>query len=651
MNFIFGALHVSAQINSWLKSSSGNWEESQWSLGALPGSGQSILVTNAGWKAVAINPATAQNFPQTLNVNSITVASPVDSYNVLLLNYAGLPTPLTTKFLTIASNSAMTMLNSALNLNGNGGEGLKIGGEFNQNESSVVSGQQIEIGTIGPGVYNLNSGTLAVNHVFVGGSFGGVFNQNGGSNGAGIVHLDPGATYSLNDGDFNATVYFNDSSGPSLLRQKGGRINSALQIFNGDYLLEGGFNFGNIVAPVSDGYCMFCGSAAVTQTGGTNFGSIQLGYWGNGYYVLSNGTSSSESVSLGSQGFFYQFGGNQVISGVLSVNGGAISGRSFGWGAYTLNGGTLSTTGMILEGFYTQNGGTNIVAGDIQIVSSLSLSPRLWITEGVLRANNTTASRGIIQSGGLQVITNQLTIDQGSSSYGQWADLEITGGQLVVSNILIRGAVFNLTAGTLTQSGIFTIGGGKLIPSNGSHQLGSLKLENYYSTSNSIIFMPPNVPSTVHFQSSSAVPWTSTATLTISNWSGSIFGGGTHQIIFGNDTNGLTSQQLSRIFFSNPAGISPGLYGARILSNGEIVPDALPTPTGRIAPVLRTIRQANRSIAITVLGESGSDYGIEVSTNFVNWTFWTNRIATNGSASFLDSANEDQKVYRAVLMP
>jgi hypothetical protein len=61
---------VHAQVNSWTKPSSGNWEESVWSLGTLPGAGQSIMITNEGWKAVAIGANTAQNYPQSLNVNS-----------------------------------------------------------------------------------------------------------------------------------------------------------------------------------------------------------------------------------------------------------------------------------------------------------------------------------------------------------------------------------------------------------------------------------------------------------------------------------------------------------------------------------------------------------------------------------------------------
>ena len=65
--------------NSWTSAVSGSWQDLTWSLGAAPGPGQAIMLTNEGWKAVAINPSTAQEFPQMLSVYSINVASPTNS--------------------------------------------------------------------------------------------------------------------------------------------------------------------------------------------------------------------------------------------------------------------------------------------------------------------------------------------------------------------------------------------------------------------------------------------------------------------------------------------------------------------------------------------------------------------------------------------
>lgn len=85
--------------------------------------------------------------------------------------------------------------------------------------------------------------------------------------------------------------------------------------------------------------------------------------------------------------------------------------------------------------------------------------------------------------------------------------------------------------------------------------------------------------SVLEFADSSAVSWTSGTVLTISNWSGSLTGGGTDQVIFRNSSASLTATQVSQIRFLNPAGLSAGTYGAQILTNGEIVPVPVPEPS------------------------------------------------------------------------
>jgi hypothetical protein len=159
-----------------------------------------------------------------------------------------------------------------------------------------------------------------------------------------------------------------------------------------------------------------------------------------------------------------------------------------------------------------------------------------------------------------------------------------------------------------------------------------------------------NTNCVVRFRDSSGFAWV--GSLTISNWSGSLSGGGTHQIIFGETDSALTTQQLSQIYFQDPAGLTPDLYAAKILANGEIVPNALP-PTGRVPPAIHLAQETNGALRITVLGESGSDYGIETSTNLVNWTAWTNRAAVSGTVSVIDgeATNSIRRFYRAVLLP
>ena len=92
------------------------------------------------------------------------------------------------------------------------------------------------------------------------------------------------------------------------------------------------------------------------------------------------------------------------------------------------------------------------------------------------------------------------------------------------------------------------------------------------------------------FANSSGVPWTGGALLTVSNWAGSIGGGGQTRVVFGGNNSGLTAAQVSQIRFANPLGFPPGAWTATILSAGETVPlTAAPAismqPQDRIAVV------------------------------------------------------------------
>src|SRR5690606_24794408 len=111
-------LTAAAQTNSWTNAVSGNWQDAKWSLGILPGAGQDIQFTNAGWKALEISASTVAGFPETLAVNSITILSDPLSFNTLLLNFSGPQHPLVIGetnapgSLFIDSGSAMILLSS-----------------------------------------------------------------------------------------------------------------------------------------------------------------------------------------------------------------------------------------------------------------------------------------------------------------------------------------------------------------------------------------------------------------------------------------------------------------------------------------------------------------------------------------------------------
>src|SRR5205807_2558974 len=100
----------------------------------------------------------------------------------------------------------------------------------------------------------------------------------------------------------------------------------------------------------------------------------------------------------------------------------------------------------------------------------------------------------------------------------------------------------------------------------GVQDLGPLQLTGAPSTNSAITF--PSGSSTLRLANSSAQPWDSTASLYITNWHGSASGGGQTQLFFGSSASGLTAQQLAQLKFP----VSGGLYLARILATGEVVP-------------------------------------------------------------------------------
>lgn len=628
-----------AQDNSWSSLTSGNWEDSSWSLGIPPGTNQSILLTNAGWKAVQISPNTAQNFPQTLNVDSIDISSPTNSLNTLLLNYAGLDSPLTVQSLSVESNSTMTMYSSALQLDGGNGVGLTVGGEFDQNDS-LVAGRQINVGYIGPGVYNMNSGFLAVSNLWIGGSSGGIFNQNGGTNAVGITDVE-GGNYLLNDGYFAATIYFDGG----IFTQHGGLLNSDLTAFRGTYVLEGGMHEGAATVPSSDGYTS--GSAGMIQTGGTNSGPLDIGSYGYGSYTLSNGISFADSLSVDYEGQYNQWGGTQIVAGSINVAERQIAADAYSIGIFNLNGGGISSAGFSDEGYYTQGDGTNLVMGD---VTTQGVEAFLLLSNGLFTANNFIANAasvgGVFLRGATLIVTNQFTI--GAYAYfPDWEGFDGSSGQLVVSNIAIApGGTFSCGSCAISQSGTLALTNATLNAGSGRVQFGSLQLSTGGNT-NSTISMPSGA-STLRFGDSHSMPWSSVPILFIQNWSGSLYGGGQQQIIFGNSSAALTAQQLAQIQFQNPAGLAAGTYPARILATGEIVPKS-----GAPPPTQLGLRPATNGMQLTIRGQAGRNYSIQVSTDLVHWVTWTNQTNSTGTCSVCDSGatNCPMRFYRTVQLP
>jgi len=197
---------ASAQVvNSWTKPTSGDWDDpSAWSLEVPPSSSQSVLIANSGWKAVAINPSTPVNFPDSMTVRNLTIRTAFGgATNTLLLNYAGTTTPLRVlNNLNVETNGRVLMLYSGMNVSNT----LHVGGVFDQEggeltfTNSPATTMQVEGGS-----FNLTNGFVTGANMYLGGTNDGYVNQDGGLASLGSLTLGtglsyPSATYLLQSG-------------------------------------------------------------------------------------------------------------------------------------------------------------------------------------------------------------------------------------------------------------------------------------------------------------------------------------------------------------------------------------------------------------------------------------------------------------------
>jgi hypothetical protein len=597
---------VHGQQNSWTNPTSGQWEDMHWSLGQLPGPGQAVFIDNPGWKAVAIGPNTVQNFPQTLRPASITVSSPANSYNVLLLNYTGFQTPVSVLQLRIYANATLLTLHSALQVNNALGGAFSVGGRFNHGETSTVSTASIQVGDIGPGIYNLTNGSLVASAALsVGGNFPSHFNQFGGSNYTANLQLYTAGDFNLFGGGLNASnvIYRPGNSFAGDFNQYGGVVTAAvLYVTMGNYRLAGGTLLcSQVQLPGVTSIFDYPDMANFLQTGGTNVSNLvsignfpppYVNAFPSGDYTLSNGVLVTTSTSLGPFGSMEQYGGTQ-IAGSLELEGGETAPNVGIAPLYTLAGGQLSTPGLEMRfGSFAQNGGTNRIAGDLTVMSKTRYNSDFQLRGGLLQSSNTIVisnpetAGGFTQSGGTQIVLNLLHVSRTNSSASNLSaynvDFLLTDGQLIAKEIQVdSGAIFHHRGGSLITTGLLTLANGIWEANTNNQTLGGLLVGPSQTGNSSIVF--PIGASRLSFANNNAIPWTSRAALAIEHWNGSLAGGGLHQLFFGNDSTGLSSKQLSKIHFHNPAGTT-GTYPATILSTGEVVPTQLlvsqPSGTG-----------------------------------------------------------------------
>jgi hypothetical protein len=483
---------VIAADNAWTKPNSGNWEEqAYWSLGVLPDATQSVLFTNAGWKALAIGANTAQNFPQSMRIQSLQVEGPVDSFNTLLMNWSGFEQPLQTISLTVQSNASVAVHGSVLEVvrsSMDGSGNLFLGGTFiHADLSRVKVDGLLNIQRLGissqpwiaePGAYFLTNGILTVGGLENVGSMSGPgkFVQHGGSNNVGSLQVGPLGDFDLYGGQVTATngltVGYGDFGGDAHFFQHGGSVNADTDV-TGVYVLNGGTITGRMEVPSTNSFDRADGR--VGQNGGTNFAaSLDMGLHagrrgGYGTYVLSDGVLRVGSSVTIRGGTFSQSNGVHTIASNLFMRGDAVPGLSTASAWYLLQGGILSVDTLTAYGtYFQQTGGSNLIAGDVVFtaappeITQLYLSAHYRLEGGFFSARNVlldTFLGGFSQTGGSSQIAEKLTVQAPAATNGS-VGYTLEGGSLTVNTICLSNAgVFYHTGGVSRVTQLFVLPG------------------------------------------------------------------------------------------------------------------------------------------------------------------------------------------------
>jgi hypothetical protein len=556
-----------AQVNSWTLPSSAPWESMSWSLGVLPGSAQSVVITNAGYKAVGISSSTVSGYPDSLTLDSLTVSAPTNGYSTLLLNYFGTGTPLNVlDRCTIGTNGSIVNLYSAFQVQ----SGLRIDG-----------GQYIEEGGF----------TIVTN---------------------GGATVDDGGAMNITNAIFEGSI---ELLLGGTVTQVDGQTSGEIVVYYG-----GSYNF---LSGTVTGKCLVRGYAAkFNQYGGTNAGNIMVGDGtsdGSGQYTIYNGLADESDINIGKgesgYGFFEQYGGT-VITPSLEVGGGG-DGAANASGDYDLTNGTLQVGRINLEsGGVRQSGGKLITTNGIYLqgVPDFDYGPALYVDynlsggELCCPAISVSLNGSFYQTGGTNTVSGDLSIHGSTYTFsgglllasnvsispGQWGlpgyseydgALQQSSGNLYVTNTLWNLDFYSLSGGSAYASNIVLAGtlsvsspGLIVNPGNiqfaGRLQLSGGVIENLGQmllSSNSVIDFTTG-GDRVSFLNSAAMNWNPASLLAVIHWDGSTNGGGSDQLLFGNGSGGLAPAQLRQIVFVNPAGFPAGNYAANILPGGEVVP-------------------------------------------------------------------------------
>jgi hypothetical protein len=573
--------------NAWTNAVSAHWESASWSLGVLPDRTQSIVITNAGFKSVGIFPSTSTGFSNSLTIGILAINGPTNGLNTLLLNFSGTAVPLhVLDGAFIGSNGVVANLYAGFQVEGtNGAQFVLQSGKYWEEGGTLIA-TNVATSVLGSSM-NLTNASAVFGSLMLdtNGPFGdtnlGTVAQSGGQVRANLLVRN--GIYNLIDGDFfgscsilSLSGYFNQYGGTNVAALSIGYSPLLDQYGYGTYVLHNGV----LNTPSAGLGTHIYAGGEIDQLGGlANIGALTLGstsfgsFPGSGFYHLTNGILVTSNLYF-INGNIIQVGGQNILSNSLSMFGNFDDyGTDSRFVSYSLDGGILicPSLNMGLFGSFEQSAGTNRIAQDLTFANtSYTLSGGMLLTSNTavnypffVTSDGVRAGSKFIQTGGQHHISNTLT---NSGSYF------LSGGSLSADKIILSSGMMIISNGAVaTCPGLIEFRGGNLsLYGSATETLGPALL-----SFDSAIDLEQG-SHVLKFANSSSLVWSNASTLVISNWNGSTNGSGSDRVIFGNSAGGLSFTQLARIQFVNPTSFPAGMYPAKILATGEVVPGTQP---------------------------------------------------------------------------
>jgi len=259
-------------------------------------------------------------------------------------------------------------------------------------------------------------------------------------------------------------------------------------------------------------------------------------------------------------------------------------------GGWTISGNTLTLNTLSING----NPATTptVTVNDLGTGKTATITSTLAGNQGLAKNGTGTLTLGGIIS---NTYTGNTTVNVGTLALDKAKGAAAIVGTSITINS--RGTLLLQASDQIANTTNLTLNGGSTFSTGTgfNETLGAVTL-----TGDSIISLGNSIH-LLGFGDSTLKGWSPTAKLTIYGWSGTAGLSGTSgEIFFGNNSSTLTGDQLANINF---IGFDPG---AKLLSTGELVPNAVPETGTYVAGLLLVGLVAWRERKRFVLAAAGA---------------------------------------------